>query len=307
MRFLNCLLRILLGSLFIASAILKLFPIEAFDAKILEQVPFLGWTFTMILARTIIGFELTLGILIIAGFWMKKIVYPITLATLGFFTLTLLYSLIRFGNQPNCGCFGELLPFSNIESLFKNLVLIIITFYLYKKSTHKSYKFWWTSLIVLAISIFTIFWIHKIPIYDGDYELTKEIEATYLHQTSFSGHTENLNKKHLMIFVSPYCPACKKMVQDLDVVNEIYKFQDTYMFIKGKENEEIKHLYKDGIPTFPHQLIEPDTFNSYLIAPYLPFIVLVDDNGIYKKIWTSSNFNFNKVIPYLKEEEILAK
>lgn len=307
MKLLNCFVRILLGLLFIASAILKLFPIEAFDAKILEQVPFLGWTFTEILARTIIGFELALGVLIIAGFWMKKIVYPITLATLGFFTFILIYSLIRFGNQPNCGCFGELLPFTNIESLIKNLVLIALTFYLYKKSIHKSYKFWWISLIVLAVSIFTVFWTHKIQIYDEDFVLKQEIKASYLHRTDFSGHTVDLNRKHLMIFVSPNCSACQKTVKALKTVHDIYEFQDTYMLIKGDEEEVIKYLYKDGNPTFPYQLIEPDTFNTYVIAPFLPLIALVDDSGNYQKVWTSSNFNFNKVIPYLKEEGILRK
>ena len=307
MKILNHILRTLLGLLFIVSAILKLFPIEAFDAKILEQVPFISWTFSMVLARAIIGFELTLGILIIAGLWMKKIVYPITLATLAFFTLILIYSLIRFGNQPNCGCFGELLPFSNIESLFKNLVLIGLTFYLYKKSIHKSYKFWWISLIILAISIFTIFWTHKIPVYDEDFELKEKIKAPYLHRNIFSDQTENLNRKHLIIFVSPNCPACRKMVQDLQIVHDIYKFQDSYMLIKGEKKEDIEHLYKNGLPAFPYQLIEPDTFSSYLITPYLPFIALVNENGDYQKIWVSGNFNFNKVIPYLQEEGILKK
>jgi uncharacterized membrane protein YphA (DoxX/SURF4 family) len=308
MKYLNIILRVFLGLLFIASAILKLFPIEAFDAKILEQIPFVGWTFSMILARVIIGFELTLGILIIAGFWTRKIVYPITLAMLVFFTITLIYSLVRFGNQPNCGCFGELLPFSNLESLFKNLVLIVLTFYLYKKSSNKSYKYWWISLIVLAVSIFAVFWTHKIPLYnDGDVEFKKEIKASYLHRNIFEGDTVNLNKEHLMVFVSPHCPACKRITRDLQTINEIYKFKDTYMFINSKDSNAIELLYPNKKAPFPYQVIEPDTFSTYIIAPYLPIIALVDENGIYKKLWVSSNFNLNKVIPYLRQEGILEK
>ena len=303
MNHLNIILRILLGLIFILSAVLKLFPIEAFDANILEQFPFIGWTFSMILARIIIGFELTLGILIIVGFWMKKIVYPITLAMLAGFTFILIYSLVRFGNLPNCGCFGELLPFSNIESLIKNLVLITLTFYLYKKSSHTSYKYWWVSFIILAVSITAIFLTNKVTIYGDDFEIKKEIPATHLEQTVFSTGTADLNKQHLIVFVSPNCVSCRKMLQNLQTIHNIYGFRDTYILIKGEENAEIAPL----LSAFPHQFIKLDIFDTYLIAPYLPLIALIDERGIYQNLWTASNFNLNKVIPLLQREGILEK
>ena len=103
------------------------------------------------------------------------------------------------------------MPFTNLESLLKNLALILLTFYLYKKSIHTSFKFWWISLIVLAISIFTIFWTNKITVYAEDFELKSEIKANYLHRTTFSDRTADFNQQHLMIFVTPTCPACKKI------------------------------------------------------------------------------------------------
>jgi len=149
-------LRVFLGLVFIASALLKLFPIQAFDARILETAPFLGWIFSMIIARLIIAFELVLGIFIIVGWWLRRVIYPLTIAMLGFFTCIIIYALIRFGNEPNCGCFGELLPFSNIESLLKNIVLVVLTLFLFYKTQKQSLKYWWIGILVLGVSIFTI-------------------------------------------------------------------------------------------------------------------------------------------------------
>src|SRR5574344_2534213 len=112
MKIVKLIFRVFLGLVFLVSAVSKLFPIEAFDAKILEQMPILGWTLSAVAARAFIALEFTLGIFLILGFWLKRIIYPCTMALLGFFTLFLIYALIRYGNQPNCGCFGEWLPFT---------------------------------------------------------------------------------------------------------------------------------------------------------------------------------------------------
>jgi len=225
---------------------------------------------------------------------------------LALFTLVVIYSLIRFGNQPNCGCFGELLPFSNVASLAKNLALIALTFYLYKKSSHKSFHFWWIPLIVLAISILTVFLMHKIPVYGKEFKFKQEVKAAYLHRT-FPDNSESLNKKHLMIFLSPNCSGCQKMAQKLQTIHHIYKLRDAYIFIRDEEKKDIEHLFKNGIPPLPSQPLEPDTFDTYMIAPFLPLVALVDEHGIYKNLWTSYNFNLNEVIPLLQQEGILEK
>ena len=91
-------------------------------------------------------------------------------------------------------------------------------------------------------------------------------------------------------------------MQRLQTIHNIYKFRDTYVFIKGEEKKDIEFL-----PPFPYQFIEPDTFTAYQLAPYLPLIALVDEHGIYRKIWITSNFNLNRVIPLLRQEGILEK
>ena len=297
-------LRVILGIVFIASAILKLFPIEAFKERILVTAPFLGWTFSMILARFVIAFELTLGIFLIVGLWLRRIVYPLTIAMLVFFTGIIIYSLIRFGNESNCGCFGELLPFSNIQSLIKNIVLIALTILLFIFSPKQSLKYWWVGCCVLAIYVFSIFMIHKIPLFLGEIDLKEPVPAAYIHSDYYKNKETDLMQKHLALFLSCTCPRCKEMVRNMETLNRIYSFQNVYYFIYEDSLAKVNQLFGNKDISFEYKIIPKDTFFYYLPAAYLPFIALVD-SGKFTKVWTGANFDFDREIPILKQEGIV--
>jgi uncharacterized membrane protein YphA (DoxX/SURF4 family) len=297
-------LRIFLGLTFVASAILKLFPIDAFDARILETAPFLGWTFSMIIARIIIACELALGIFIAAGLWLRRVLYPLTLVMLGFFTCVVVYSLIRFGNEPNCGCFGELLPFSNIQSLIKNIVFIAVTLFLFYRAKEHTLKYWWLGVSVLAVSIFTIFMIHKIPLFLDEIELKEPFDAEYMNCENYQIQDSDLYQKHLVVFLSCTCLRCKEMVRNMETLNRIYPLQNVYYYICEDSVATVSHLFDNKEISFPYVVIPRDTFYTYIPAPYLPFIGLVD-SGKYTRIWTGANFDFDREISVLKEEGII--
>ena len=304
MKIITFTLRIFLGLTFIASAILKLFPIEAFDARILETAPFLGWTFSMILARIIIASELALGIFIIAGLWLRRVVYPLTIAMLVFFTGIIIYAFIRFGNEPNCGCFGELLPFSNFQSLLKNSVFIAITLFLFYHTQKQSLKYWWIGCCVLAVSTFTIFMMYKIPLFLDEIELKKPIVAEYLNCENFQIQEADFQQKHLVLFLSCTCPKCKEMVRNMETLNRIHPLQNVCFFIREDSVTTVNQLFDNKEISFPYKVIPPDTFHNYLPAPYIPFIGLVD-SGKFIRVWTGANFDFDREIPILKAEGII--
>jgi uncharacterized membrane protein YphA (DoxX/SURF4 family) len=315
MKTITLMLRIFLGLTFIVSAILKLFPIEAFDARIVETAPFLGWTFSMIMARIIIAGELALGIFIVAGLWLRRVTYPITIALLGVFTCIIIYSLIRFGNEPNCGCFGELLPFSNVASLLKNLVFIAITLFLLrsyaltllrssKSPQSRSLKYWWIGVSVLAISIFTIFMLHKIPLFLDEIELKEPLDADYMNCESFQSQETDFSQKHLVVYLSCTCPKCKEMVRNMETLNRIYPLQNVYYFICEDSVATVSELFDNKDISFLYKVVPKDTFYTYIPAPYLPFIGLTD-SGKYTRIWTGANFDFDREIPVLQAEGII--
>jgi len=304
MKIVTVFFRIFLGLTFIASAMLKLFPIEAFDARILETAPFLGWTFSMIIARIIIACELALGIFIVAGWWLRRVVYPLTIAMLGFFTCIIIYSFIRFGNEPNCGCFGELLPFSNIQSLLKNIAFIAITFFLTYHTKEHTLKYWWIGMSVLAVSVFTIFMLHKIPLFLDEIELKEPFAAQYVNCENYQIQETDLYQKHLALFLSCTCPKCKEMVRNMETLNRIYPLQNVYFFIYEDSVATVNQLFDNKEISFPYKVIPRDTFFTYIPAPYLPFLGLVD-SGKFTRVWTGANFDFDREVPVLKEEGII--
>ncbi len=115
--------RILLGLIFIASGLLKLFPIEPFELNFID-LGIANWFTAPIIARALIGFELLLGSFLIFDLAMKKFTIKATYSILIFFTLYLFYQIYKTGNNGNCGCFGTYLQMTPLESIFKNIGMI---------------------------------------------------------------------------------------------------------------------------------------------------------------------------------------
>jgi len=129
-------LRGLVAFLFLFSAVAKLYPspyfaISTFEMK--QLVP-LGFSegLAVYLSRTLIGAEIALGLLLLQPNYLRKIVIPATIALLVVFIAHLLLTIFSGGNSGNCGCFGELLPMTPLESVFKNIATVGLLVWLYK-------------------------------------------------------------------------------------------------------------------------------------------------------------------------------
>ena len=104
---------------FLFSAYTKWIAPGYFEITLLDQGLASTRAFAGVLSRFIIGLELALGFSLLLPFYRKALlVFAIFL--LSGFTLHLLY-LWGLGQDENCGCFGELIAMSPLESIFKNL------------------------------------------------------------------------------------------------------------------------------------------------------------------------------------------
>lgn len=163
---LTILFRIIIALLFIVSAVAKMYPspyfaISTFEVKQLYPLGF-SESIAPWFSRILIGIELGLGFLILQNNYLKKIIIPATIALLAVFVIHLSYeSFINGGNSGNCGCFGELIPMTPIEAIFKNLIAMILLgllLFMIPKDTNKTHKFWPLALVTLLtiVSIFII-------------------------------------------------------------------------------------------------------------------------------------------------------
>ena len=116
-------IRILIGLMFIVSAVLKIFSLDTFEIYI-YSLDFFGFVFSGFVARCVIAAELLLGSFLIAKILYKP-TWWLTMAMMVVFTLFLVYVAL-FRNDANCHCMGELVELNPARSIVKNLVLILL-------------------------------------------------------------------------------------------------------------------------------------------------------------------------------------
>lgn len=116
-------INILIGSVFIIAAILKLISIDEFEIYIYSFDIF-SFLLTTFVSRIIIIGEFILGLFLILKI-NYKLTWRLTFISLILFTLFLIYVAI-FRQDANCHCFGELVELSPLESIVKNVVMMIL-------------------------------------------------------------------------------------------------------------------------------------------------------------------------------------
>ncbi len=132
----NWILRCLVSGLFILSAILKLYPIEAFEKQLVD-LGFVNWCIAPIFARSIIAFELFLGLAFLQNHFFKKFIIAITAGMLLVFIMHLSWQINLYGNEGNCGCMGQKLPMTPLQAIIKNIITLIIIAIIYFKTPSK--------------------------------------------------------------------------------------------------------------------------------------------------------------------------
>ena len=113
----------ILGLVFIYSAYTKLYPIEPFEYTFVD-LGIGGWRVAPFIARFMIGLEFFMGFLLIFGIYFKRFTIKLTIASLLFFCVYLIFIMIKEGNNGNCGCFGTAIVMTPLQALIKNIVML---------------------------------------------------------------------------------------------------------------------------------------------------------------------------------------
>ena len=125
--------RIVVGLVFIFSGFVKAVDPWGFAYKISDYLAVWDFSFFDFLALPasffLSAFEFTLGVCLLTGIY-RKIVSWLTFLFMCFMTVFTLYLAI-FNPVSDCGCFGDALIISNWQTFYKNVVLIIATFFLF--------------------------------------------------------------------------------------------------------------------------------------------------------------------------------
>ena len=127
--------RAFVGLLFIFSGLIKANDPLGFGYKLQEYFEVFHITFlndyASLIAILLCTIEMVLGALLLVGFWSKPIVRGLLLLII-FFTFLTFYSAF-FEVVTSCGCFGDAIPLTPWQSFTKDLILLVLIIYLFKR------------------------------------------------------------------------------------------------------------------------------------------------------------------------------
>ena len=226
---------------------------------------------TTFVSRFIIIGEFILGLFLILKI-NYKLTWRLTFISLILFTLFLIYVAI-FRQDANCHCFGELVELSPLESIIKNLVMIVLLM-LGQRTTSSKLKAQSSKLLVLS-STFLVFIISPPDsIYKMIYSTEKEVSTVDLYKSfdevvkidfteeglvfdSISSFKEKENQ--LIVIVSSGCKYCRLGLKKLSLMmkNEDLATDNVDIFIWGSP---------EGIENFRNETMTED-YSYWHIMP----------------------------------------
>lgn len=298
MKIVNLILRVIVGLVFILSGLAKLFPIEPFEI-IFVDLGISNWLFAPFIARFIIAFEIFLGLSILFNVWIKNIIYYTTQGSLILFTIYLIYLLISKGNSVDCGCFGSYLSLTPIESIIKNIVLIVMLLII--KRNYHSYGLVWLPILFLAIAFTTTFLLNRVGLQNAQgIELNEKIDYSGLPPLYKTNQKIDFTKgEKIVAFLSYGCQHCESAAHKLHYLKTQNDFSNFYIVFASKHEKNIQPFLDKTKLDYPMIWINSDDFFKYS-GGKLPSFVYLED-GVLKKKWMGEFFKVEEIEALLKD------
>lgn len=157
MKVLLTVVRIIVGVLFIFSGLVKANDPSGLSYKMQEFFDVWGWSFlnnySLAFALLMNTFEIVAGVAVLLG-WRMKLFSWLLLLLIIFFTFLTGYAVMHPDKIKSCGCFGDCLPLTPIQSFIKDLILTaLILFIFLQRQIIKPVFSATVNAVVLAVSV----------------------------------------------------------------------------------------------------------------------------------------------------------
>ncbi len=268
-------LRVLMGAVFIVSAYSKIVSPGLIEIILLDHGIVSSREVAAILIRILIGFEFTLGMLFFQPFSLRKIVIPVSFLFLVGFTIYLGYTAIILHDTQNCGCFGEMIKMSPVESIIKNIVLMGLLVLLFRWSDEKKNYLVAPLLIVLSVAVVFI----AVPV-------KSQKDFRFAEYTNFVGQGRvNLSRgDKLIAIMNTECDHCQLLAKDLAGMKKKMKwFPEMYALFFSEGSISVDSFKVITNFDFPFKIIGVNQFFN-LIGQSPPRIYWLRD-GVVKEVW----------------------
>ncbi|MBQ0044598.1 MAG: DoxX family protein [Bacteroidales bacterium] len=278
-------LRILLGAVFCASAISKLFFMESFELYVFSFQLF-SFDLCSFAARLLVACELVLGLGLISGIWRRTINW-LCAATLGGFSLFLMWRII-LGDDSSCHCFGDVLDMNPWQSLLKNAVLALLLFLGWKAPEHDIADFFCSrfpkfrtsvcriliACLLSAASFTAVFAICPPSFYHRWTSRTQNLSQELWQPFSDDfGYSEG---NHIVLFFSPLCEHCQHCAAKVNSILARHDLDHSRIHVVFMDLYDDPSIMDRAIPYFYEQAgIDELPFDSHKIS-YEDMIPMTD-------------------------------
>ena len=295
---LNFFLRLFLGLFFVLSAVLKIQSIDAFEIYI-YSFGFLNLSTAFLMARLVISIEILAGLLILFGVYFKKVVWASILMLIGF---TVFISYLYFTeNEEHCHCFGDAIELSHLSSILKNLVIIVLLIWAYRRFEFKSKYPKIIALVALIISLVLPFAIS--PPDNFSYEhYAKKVSYSETDLKAFlEDNTDFKEGKHVLTFYGTSCRFCKLASKKMTVIADKSKHTDMLSCVFWGDEASIENFYEETYSThFPYSTLDVGIFLR-LTDGHMPLILLLE-NGQVKANYGYRDLQEDEIIKFMSEK-----
>ncbi len=289
-------LKVLLGLVFIVSAILKIVDMDRFEIYVYSY-HFFSMNFSFIVARLAIILELVLGIGLISH-CLHKLMWWGSMAMLVGYSLLLIYAL-RLGRTDSCHCFGDFLQLDPKQSLIKNGVLMALFFPIFRMESWKTPFRWLIFILAVMASTIGVFVASPPDNYTSNYDPDHNLQAELFDTMLDDAPLDSLNLregKQVVCFFSTSCEYCQTAARKLSLMQQFHGFPPeriTYLFMGNEEG--VAGFYEQSESARYRDLLYPDVSRLVkVVNGNFPVVVLMEDGIVIRE------YGFRN----MKEEEI---
>lgn len=277
-------LRILIGVVFVFSAYSKLIMPGLIEIILVDHGFFRDRSSAAFFVRILIGGELALGLLFFQKNFLKQVVIPLSVLFLTVFTVYLVYTGFILKDTQNCGCFGDVLKMSPIESIVKNIILIVFIVILYG-ITPKGKNRFVIPVAILVISFATVF--VAAPIKD-----LKNFRFKSYSYFEGKGRVDLSTGEEIIAVFNLDCEHCQETAKEIVQLEKAGKKLPAVYALFFKEGNITPQMFNIITGSnFPYAMISAKEFFD-LIGNSPPRLYWIK-NGEIKKVWDD---NFYKVL-----------
>ena len=302
-RTVSAILRVFVGLVFIASAVLKYFSIDIFDLYVFEHNLF-SISITETLTRLLIAAECVIGIMLIFNIHARLAYYAALSLLVGFTVYLFLLPYFFDVDITNCHCFGKAIVLNRTESITKNIILLAcLVFVSPKFSTYKKWQTW--VMAGLGVVALVLFMLINSPNYLYTMVRKEKIQINIpLYESALlnSGKEAAFNDgKQIICLYSVGCKFCKRSAMKLHLIlknNKISEDNVKVVFWSGTADSLINNFFSEQkIPQLEYTTFRVDTFLN-ITDGHMPVILFSDKGTIIQK-YNYISLNEKKIVDFL--------